>query len=330
MPSSQWRAASSHISTHFSTLIYNPVAGGLRAKGHQKLKRAATILENAGYIISPVPTTGPGTAGEIARGAIERGATCILVAGGDGTINEVMDGMVNSPVPLGILPAGTANVLATELGLGRNIELAAQLIPQCVARQIALGRLDGGSGPRHFLSMAGIGFDAHIVYHLSARLKMHLGKGAYWISGFAQAVRRYPEFEIEVDGGTRAVCSFALVSRVRNYGGDFEIATSASLLQDHFEVVLFRGGHSLPYLKYVLGMVTGRLAGMRGVTFLTGRSVRVSDPADRRVYVQVDGEYASRLPASIILAPAALTLLVPPAYLRHASAKIGGFLGAAG
>jgi diacylglycerol kinase (ATP) len=294
------------------------------------VRRAATVLENAGYVISPVPTSGPGTAGEIARGAIERGATCILVAGGDGTINEVTDGMVNSPVPLGILPAGTANVLATELGLGRNIERAAQLIPQCVARQIALGRLDCSSGPRHFLSMAGIGFDAHIVYHLSAPLKTRLGKGAYWISGFAQAVRRFPEFEIEVNSGTRAMCSFALISRVRNYGGDFEIATSASLLQEHFEIVLFRGRHSLPYLKYVLGMVTGRLAGMRGVSFLTGRSVRVSDPADQRVYIQLDGEYAGRLPASIVLVPEALTLLVPPAYLRNASVKVGGSVGAAG
>jgi len=166
--------------------------------------------------------------------------------------------------------------------------------------------------------MAGVGFDAHIVYRLSAPLKRHLGKGAYWISGFAQAVRRFPEFEVEVDGGTRAICSFALVSRVRNYGGDFEIARNASLLQDRFDVVLFRGRHTLPYLKYVLGMVTGRLAGMSGVTFLTGRSVRVSDPADRRIYIQVDGEYAGRVPASIILVPEAITLLLPPAYLPNA------------
>jgi YegS/Rv2252/BmrU family lipid kinase len=306
------------------------VAGGLRGKGRQKLRRAATLLAEAGHTISLMPTDGPGTAGAIARGAIERGATCILAAGGDGTINEVVDGMVNSPVPLGILPAGTANVLATELGIGRDIERAAKLMPQCLARRIALGRLEGASGPRHFLSMAGVGFDAHIVYHLSAGLKTRLGKGAYWISGFAQAARRFPEFEIEVDGGTRAVCSFALVSRVRNYGGDFEIATSASLLQDHFEVVLFRGRHSLPYLKYVAGMVTGRLAGMRGVSFLTARSVRVSDPADQRVYIQVDGEYAGRLPASIVLAPESLTLLVPPAYLQHASAKVAGLPEAAG
>ncbi len=263
------------------------------------------------------PTTGPGTAGEIARRAIEQGADLILAAGGDGTINEVVDGMVDSAVPLGILPAGTANVLATELGLGTDLAQAARLIPHCVARRIVIGRLDCGSRPRHFLSMAGIGFDAHIVYNLSARLKRRLGKGAYWISGLAQAVRRFPEFAIEIDGGTRAVCSFALVTRVRNYGGDFEIARSATLLEDCFEVVLFRGRHSLPYLKYVLGMITGRLAGMRGVSFLTARSVRVSDPAGQRVYIQVDGEYAGRLPASIAVAPEALTLLVPPAYLRR-------------
>ncbi len=330
MPSSDWRAASSPISPHLTTLIYNPAAGGLRGKRHQKVTRAAAILAEAGHIVSPIPTTAPGTAGQIACTALAQGATCIVVAGGDGTINEVVDGMVNSPVPLGILPGGTANVLATELGLGRDIEQAARLIPHCVARRISLGRLDGGSGPRHFLSMAGVGFDAHIVYRLSAALKRRLGKGAYWISGFAQAVRRFPEFEIEVDGGARAVCSFALVSRVRNYGGDFEIARNASLLRDHFEIVLFRGRHSLPYLKYVLGMVAGRLAGMRGVTFLTGRSVRVSDPVGRRVYIQVDGEYAGRLPASINLIPEALTLLLPSAYSPDVSGKIRDSREAAG
>ncbi len=274
-----------------------------------------------------IPTTGPGTAGEIARTAIEQGAELILAAGGDGTINEALDGMVNSSVPLGVLPAGTANVLATELGLGRNLERTAKLIPQYIARRIAIGRLDCGSGPRHFLSMAGIGFDAHIVYNLNARLKSRLGKGAYWISGLGQAFRRFPEFEIEIDGGTREMCSFALVSRVRNYGGDFEIAHRASLLDERFEVVVFRGRSSLPYLKYVLGMISGRLAGMGGVSFTMARNVRMFHPADPRVYIQVDGEYAGRLPASIGLVPDAVTLLIPPAYLRRATqgcpAKVG-------
>jgi diacylglycerol kinase family enzyme len=122
-----------------------------------------------------------------------------------------------------------------------------------------------------------------------------------------------------MEGGAR-ICSFALVSRVRNYGGDFEIAKHASLLDDNFEVVLFEGRYSAPYAKYVCGMITGRLAGMRGVTFLRGKKLHVSHPADQRVYVQVDGEYAGQLPASIELVPDALTLLVPPQYLlsqRH-------------
>ncbi len=94
----------------------------------------------------------------MARKAIVEGAELILAAGGDGTINEVLDGMAHTSVPLGILPAGTANVLATEIGLGSDLERAARLMPQCVARRIAIGRLDCGSAPRHFLSMAGVGF----------------------------------------------------------------------------------------------------------------------------------------------------------------------------
>jgi len=195
-----------------------------------------------------------------------------------------------------------------------DLEGAAKVLPQCVARRLAVGRLDSGSQARHFVAMAGVGFDAHIVYNLNASLKGRFGKGAYWICGFAHAVRRYPEFEIEVDGSLCGPCSFALVTRVRNYGGDFEIAREIKLIEDRFEVVLFRGRHALPYLKYLGGLVTNTLPRMSGVSFMTARSVRVFDPADRRVYIQVDGEYAARLPASITVVPDALTLMVPPEY----------------
>jgi YegS/Rv2252/BmrU family lipid kinase len=252
----------------------------------------------------------------MARKAIDAGTELILVAGGDGTLNEVLEGVANTSVPLGILPAGTANVLATEMGLGHNIERAAAMLPECVAHRIAVGRLDGASKPRYFLSMAGIGFDAHIVYNLSDSLKRLLGKGAYWVGGFSEVVRRYPEFLVEVDGVRHQASSFALVSRVRNYGGDFEIARHASLLDGCFEVVLFRGRTPLPYFKYLSGMITGRLPEMRGVSFLSAQCVRVFDPEDRRTYIQVDGENAGLLPATISLVPDALTLLVPPAYLR--------------
>jgi diacylglycerol kinase (ATP) len=264
------------------------------------------------------PTSGPGTAGEMARKAIGEGTELILSAGGDGTINEILGGVANTTVPLGILPAGTANVLATEMGLGRNIERAAAMLPECAARRIAIGRLDAGSKPRFFLSMAGIGFDAHIVYNVSDQLKRRLGKGAYWIGAISELVRRYPEFLVEIDGIKQA-CTFALVSRVRNYGGDFEIARNANLLDDQFEVVLFRGRSSLPYVKYLCGMITGRLAGMRGVSFMSAQCVRVFDPEDRQIYVQVDGERAGRLPGTVSLVRDALTLLIPPRFAPQAS-----------
>jgi diacylglycerol kinase (ATP) len=312
------------IGFQHTTIIYNPVAGRLRGKARQRLDRAAAILADAGYSASLIPTPGPNTAGDIARQAVRDRTQLILVAGGDGTLNETLEGLVGSPVPLGILPAGTANVLGTEIGLPKDLEQATRMIPQCVPQRIAVGRLDAESGRRHFLSMAGVGFDAQIIYGLNARWKRRLGKAAYWLAGFGQAVRRFPEFEIDIDGGERLVCSFALVSRVRNYGGDFQIARSVRLLEDRFEVVLFRGGNSLPYLKYLCGMVAGRLAGMRGVSFLTAQSVRVWDPAGRPVHIQVDGEYAGRLPASIRLEPNAVTLLVPPACLREAETKSAG------
>jgi len=263
-----------------------------------------------------VATHGPGTAGEIACQAIRNGSELIVAAGGDGTLNEVIQGMAHSHIPLGILPAGTANVLATEIGLGRGLNRTAKIIPNCVTRRIALGRLNCGQEHRYFLSMAGAGFDAQIVYDLGSGLKDRLGKAAYWIAGFAHALKRFPEFEIEIDGEARGTASFALASRVRNYGGDFEIARHASLAAEDLEVVLFRGRTALPYFKYLWGLVTGRLEGMGGVSFQTGLEVRVFDPADRRIHIQVDGEYAGRLPASIVLVPNALTLLVPPEYAR--------------
>lgn len=278
---------------------------------------AVAILERSGHAVSLFPTPGPGTAADIARQAVCSGAEFILAAGGDGTVNEIINGMVHSRVPLGILPAGTANVLATEIGLPRSLSRAARLLPECVARRIAVGCLTPGPADRFFICMTGVGFDAQIVYNIDAGLKRLLGKTAYWIGGFGQVVRRFPEFQVEIDGNERTTCSFALVSRVRNYGGDFEIARGVRLLDDRFELVLFRGRTPLPYLKYVLGMTLGRLAGMRGVSFHQARCVRIFDPDDRRIYVQVDGENAGSLPVHVSLVPDALTLLIPPPYLNR-------------
>jgi diacylglycerol kinase family enzyme len=270
-------------------------------------------LREAGHNLTPAPTTGPRTAGLIARAQIERGADLIVVAGGDGTINEALDGLAGSGVPLGILPAGTANVLAMEMKLGGDPVAAARRLNQWTSRSIAIGELKQGDDTRKFLLMAGIGLDAHVVYHVNPRLKAKSGKFAYWVAGWSLLGKRLPQFEVEV-GGKRHQCSFALVTRVRNYGGDFEIAREVTLLDDDFEVVLLQGNTSFAFVPYFAGMAIGKLAGMRGVTILRARDLKLSGQTDDRVYVQIDGEFAGRLPAELRIVPKAVQLLVPESY----------------
>jgi diacylglycerol kinase family enzyme len=243
------------------------------------------------------------------------------VAGGDGTINEAAEGILGTDTPMAILPGGTANVLANEMKLGSDFERAVRALPSSVPRRIAVGRVscDGGKVRRHFLLMAGVGLDAHIVYRVSGPLKARTGKFAYWVAGMGMAGRRLAEFEIETDGRRRR-CSFALLSRVRNYGGDFEIAREVTLFDNTFETVLFEGRSALRYIKYFAGMALGRLAGMKGVQVLRAERVRIACPEDARVYVQIDGEFAGHLPAEIEIVPDALTLMIPPEYLKRCGA----------
>ena len=223
--------------------------------------------------------------------------------------------MVHSDVPLGILPAGTANVLANELGIGKTMERAAATLASSVQERVALGIIsnDTDGSRRHFLLMAGAGLDADIVYNLNPRMKEAVGKVAYWIGGFSKIGRRIPEFTVHADGREYRA-SFALLSRVRNYGGDLEIAPTISLLDDEFEMVLFEGESSLGFLKYMLAVVVHQQQTMPGITILRTREALFSAPEDSKIHLQVDGEYAGVAPARVEIVPNALTLLVPPGF----------------
>ena len=267
-------------------------------------------LTRAGHTVSTAATSGPQTAGALARQSIASGADLIVTCGGDGTINEVAEGMIGEKVPLAVLPGGTANVLANELGLGATVERAAERLSELQARRISAGRIRSGDAPeRYFVMMAGVGLDAHLVYRVTAGLKDRWGKAAYWICGFGELVRDLEEFDVEIDGRVRRA-SFALVSKVKNYGGDLNIARSVSLVDDTFEVVLFEGVRSRRYLKYLAGVMTNQLRGMSGVTVLRTSRVRFSGSPGKRVYMQVDGEYAGHLPGEVEIVPDALTLLM--------------------
>jgi YegS/Rv2252/BmrU family lipid kinase len=283
------------------------------------------VLNAHGVPVDSIATTGPGHAGEIARQEVDRGADRILVAGGDGTINEVVNGMAFSSVPLGVLPAGTANVLACELGIGKSMERAALALSEAVTERVALGSVSAGvdDAKRYFLLMAGVGLDADIVYNLNARMKETFGKVAYWIGGFSKIGRRIPEFTVEADG-REFRASFALLSRVRNYGGDLEIAPTISLLDDEFEMVLFEGESSLGFLKYMLGVVARQQQSMRGITILRTRqaSFSAAEGSGEPIHLQVDGEYVGATPARVEIVPTALTLLVPPGFRARRPASV--------
>jgi diacylglycerol kinase (ATP) len=304
-----------------AAIIYNPVARGLSRRLHL-LQRSTEILSRIGLRLRTIATTGPGSATEQVRREIDDGCELIIAVGGDGTINEVANGMLHTGVPLAILPAGTANVLAREMRIPPRLERAARQIPELEPCRIAAGtvRVNGGE-QRLFLCMAGAGLDAAIAASVHARFKAQSGKLAYYAAGFGHVFKPLREFDVLVDG-KHFQASFALISRVRNYGGDLEIARGASLLRDDFQVVLFRGTHSVRYLRYLVGVSLGRLTGMAGCSVMRAQSVACQAPAESGILLQLDGELAGSLPFTAEILPDALTLLVPAAYLSRERAQV--------
>jgi len=290
-------------------LIYNPTAGALRHNPQVILQRTIAALARGGLSPHHLSTSEPGHAESLAREAAAQGADLILVLGGDGTINEVVQGLAFSNVPLGILPGGTANVLAMELGLGSRLERAAGRLAAFEPCPVSLGRITGSFGSRYFLLMSGAGLDAVIVYNVSANLKRATGKLAYWVAGFGRFIECVDQVEVQVDS-TIHQCGFALISRVRNYGGDLEIASGASLRSDDFEVVLFEGSNPLRYAWYMLGVAAKRVQRMHGVRTFRARHIDILTVAP----VHIDGEYLGRVAVSIEIVPGALQLLLPPVH----------------
>jgi diacylglycerol kinase (ATP) len=264
------------------------------------------------------PTARPEHATELVRAAIADGADLILAAGGDGTVNEVLNGMAGSAVPLAVLPSGTANVLACEVGLPHNPLRAAGLLPQLEARRIALGRLTPSTGaPRYFALMAGAGLDAAVLTRVNQKVKNATGKLAYYVAGFSLLGSPLHPLIVTV-GDRRIETLFALTSRVRNYGGDLTIASAASLLGDDFEVVTFAGRTTWPYPFYLTGALAGKATSLPGVTSLRARRLTLASANGSAVFTQVDGELAGSLPATLEIVPDALTLLLPPQFLARA------------
>ena len=199
------------------------------------------------------------------------------------------------------------------MGLGVRMDLVAKRLATCKPERISVGLLKTETAQRHFLLMAGIGLDALIVSRLNLKLKTRAGKLAYWVAGAGIINRPLEEFNVVVEGKEHR-CSFALASRVRNYGGDMEIAAGASLRNREFELVLFEGSRSIHYAKHLSALMLRRTGRLKGVTVYPARSIEATPLGDETVHVQVDGELVGQLPARLEIVDDALTLMMPPAY----------------
>ncbi len=303
---------------HFrhAVLIYNPASGRRRNVREKKVSEAREILSQWIARVDLAPTAERGHATRLAARALADGADLLVSCGGDGTINEVAGGMTGSDVPLLTLPAGTANVLAEEVEFPLSPEKAAALLPSLVAEKVPYGVVryeNPEPGARHFLLMCGVGVDASIVYHLNTRLKTYIGQGAYWLGSLEQLQRKFEPFQIRI-GDEIYDSTFALISKSRRYGGRLVIAPHAHLLADEFQVVIFHGDSPLRYVGYLAQIATQTLDQFPDVSFHHTHRVELLNHEGRRVYVEVDGEFAGRLPAVVEIAPEQMTLMLPAAY----------------
>lgn len=279
-----------HAAPRRVTIVFNPTAGRSR---RDKLDAVIAELEKLGCPVNVLETTAPGHAEKIAQQLDEATVDILAAAGGDGTVNEVVNGIKGKPVALAVIPLGTANVLADEVGLGRKAKRVAEAIAFGGVRPIRVGNANG----RRFVMMAGAGFDAEVVDGVQLSLKKVIGPLAYVWEMFRQVfIYGWAGCCVEVDGETHQVVS-AIVCNGRSYGGPFIAAPEASLEADCFQVVMFTRSGWFNVVRYGVALVMGRLPRLSDVHIVSGRHVviRGGDGSP----VQADGDILTRLPATI-------------------------------
>ena len=288
-------------------IIHNPIAGR-RRRG--LLRAVMRELESRGCTVSERVTGTAGDGAILARDASPNDFDMVVAAGGDGTINEVVNGLEGSDVPFGLIPVGTANVLSTEIGLRSDAQHIVATLMEGPLQKIYPGRLND----RRFLLMAGTGLDAETVKTVNPSLKRLWGHGAYLWSAFRCWLRhRPPDLRVVLDGqATRS--SWVVVAKGRHYAGRFVFAPDGNLSNPGFQVCLLDGAGRWDLLRYGMGLLLGRLTRCPGVRIVPATTVSISGPGG--VPVQVDGEYAGETPLEITMDREGMMLAIPQDALR--------------
>ena len=291
-------------------VIYNPTAG---AQGSRKLRRALKALEELEFKAELLPTSGTGTATGLARRAAEEGIQRLVVAGGDGTINEVVNGIAGSSASadysiaehgteLAIIPTGTANVLAIELGIPLKVEEAAKLAVSGKCTSIDLGLADG----RFFTLMAGVGFDALVIKNINPVLKKSIRRAAFPVTGVLTLMQKdLPGLLVQSRDRTTEGY-FAVVSNSRYYGGRFGPNPKASITDGLLDVCVLKGKSFQKMLNFWVAALKKEHLDEPFAEYFRSSEVEVSCPGGAPVPVQTDGEVVGELPMRIAVKPGAL------------------------
>lgn len=283
-------------------VVFNPAAGRQR---RPRLNAIVAAARAAGCIVTETETTAPGHAEAIARDVSPGDFDVIAAAGGDGTVNEVINGLQDKAIAIGVIPLGTANVLADEISLARTPQAIAHALARGPIRPVHVGEANG----RRFMMMAGAGFDADVVSGVSLDLKKRIGPLAYVWQAAVQAFKKSPPVcEITIDGTAYRSAS-AVVCNGKRYGGPFIAAPRASLADDCFHVVLMPGGGWLDIARYGVALLLGRIGDLGDVTLVPGREIVVRGLNGRPV--QADGDIIAALPVHIRIVPEPVRLVFP-------------------
>jgi diacylglycerol kinase (ATP) len=288
-------------------VVANPISGG--REGSRRVHELARVLEARGHAVDLRWTRGPGDAHAIARSAdvaVER----LVVAGGDGTLNEVLNGVHDpSEVPLAQLPLGTANLLGKQFGLSRDPDETASRIERGAVRRLDMGRL----GERRFLAVASCGADAMVTERIGRSRSGQLGYRGYLLP-IGRMLWHYqtPRLSVSIDDEEAPLSGgLVIAAKVRIFGGLFRLADDAAPESGVFHVCVFGGGRVPDLLRYALAGLLGQVARLGDVVFTRGRRIRID--SELPVPVEVDGDACGTTPAQLDLVPAHVPFVVGPA-----------------
>ncbi len=280
-------------------VIYNPAARGEKAGRVREKIRALPRCKL-------MPTTAAGDASGLARRAVEHGYPTIVAAGGDGTINDVVNGIAGADITLGVLPVGTMNVFAAELGIPGDLRKAWAVIEAGHTRRIDLGR----ANDQYFVQLAGVGLDAQVVASTSRASRKALGPLSYLITAAQIAYQPPPRLHIEADG--RGIDgSFVLIGNGRYYGGPLPFFKDAKIDDGLLDILIFKNLGYLDLARYIGMILVGRHTDLRDVEYF--QTKRATVRSDSRVPVEVDGEVTTQVPVTFRISSRKLRVLAPAA-----------------